>query len=236
MFEVIRVVRAAPSADTGTWAATVDALSSVAKLSEATSFSVEPTSPGTINGGDLIVRLRFHDSCAAQRTAHEIHAVAESSDAVHSVHGADYRTMDPTFEGTCNGNRRASIYRALLLRVTPGTNAHTTHRFEADLLSMPKYIPSIVRWRLSRVTDAFGPTAWTHVWEQEFTDVGGLLGEYMDHPVHWGIVDRWFDPECPDIIVRDRVCHTFCEIDSSILSPHSEDETGAHLPVAVESH
>jgi len=31
-------------------------------------------------------------------------------------------------------------------------------------------------------------------------------------------VDRWFDPECPEVIVRDRVCHSFCVISDSVLS------------------
>ncbi|MDF2894203.1 MAG: Stress responsive Barrel Domain [Rhodococcus erythropolis] len=235
MFEVTRVLDAVAQPEPADWAAAIDALSSAATISGAEHFSIAPTSPGTINGGDLIVRLRFRDPSEGRRTAHKLHAIADASAAVRSVHGADYFTTDTTPEEKDNGTRHASIYRALLIRVSPETPADMTCKFEADLLSMPKYIPSIVRWRLSRVSDAVGPIAWTHVWEQEFTDVEGLLGEYMDHPVHWGIVDRWFDPECPDMIVRDRVCHTFCEIDSSILATNSGATTDANLPVA-ESH
>ena len=40
-----------------------------------------------------------------------------------------------------------------------------------------------------------GTSAWTHVFEQEFTDVEGLMGPYLMHPIHWAVVDRWFDPE-----------------------------------------
>jgi hypothetical protein len=82
---------------------------------------------------------------------------------------------------------------------------------------MPALVSSIGAWRLSRVTTAVGPTQWTHVWEQEFTDHASLLGQYLDHPIHWGVVDRWFDPECTEVIVRDRVCHSFCSIDEPIL-------------------
>jgi len=38
------------------------------------------------------------------------------------------------------------------------------------------------------------------------------------HPIHWAVVDRWFDPECPDVIVRDRVCHSFCAMPESVLT------------------
>ena len=38
------------------------------------------------------------------------------------------------------------------------------------------------------------------------------MGPYLMHPIHWAYVDRWFDPECPEVIVRDRVCHSFCDV------------------------
>ena len=86
-----------------------------------------------------------------------------------------------------------TVYRALLLRVAAGIPEATIERFERDLLKMPGYIESIVSWRLSRVEDSVGPTAWTHVWEQEFSDHASLMGQYLDHPIHWGVVDRWFE-------------------------------------------
>jgi hypothetical protein len=55
------------------------------------------------------------------------------------------------------------------------------------------------------------------VFEQLFTDADGLMGPYLMHPIHWAVVDRWFDPECPDVIVRDRVCHSFCRSDTAVL-------------------
>ena len=77
---------------------------------------------------------------------------------------------------------------------------------------------TITAWQLSRVDEAVGSTKWTHVFEQEFTDVDGLMGPYLMHPIHWAVVDRWFDPECPEVIVRDRVCHSFCAIGESVLA------------------
>jgi hypothetical protein len=83
---------------------------------------------------------------------------------------------------------------------------------------MPRYVPTIVAWQLSRVDDAVGTSDWTHVFEQEFTDVDGLMGPYLMHPVHWAVVDRWFDPETTDVIIRDRVCHSFCQLTNPVLS------------------
>jgi hypothetical protein len=39
--------------------------------------------------------------------------------------------------------------------------------------------------------------------------------------IHWAVVDRRFDPECPDVIIRDRVRHSFCRCDTSVLSGSS---------------
>jgi hypothetical protein len=41
----------------------------------------------------------------------------------------------------------------------------------------------------------------------------------MDHPFHWGLVDRWFNPECSQWIVDKVLCHTYCEFKSSVLGP-----------------
>jgi hypothetical protein len=103
-----------------------------------------------------------------------------------------------------------------LLRVLPDADAITRGRFEDELSSMPHYIPAIRAWQLSRVDDAIGASQWTHVFEQEFCDLDGLMGPYLMHPIHWAVVDRWFDPECPEVIVRDRVCHSFCRSDTGL--------------------
>jgi hypothetical protein len=83
---------------------------------------------------------------------------------------------------------------------------------------MPRYVPTITAWQLSRVHTAVGTSEWTHVFEQEFTDTDGLMGPYLMHPIHWAVVDRWFDPETKDVIIRDRVCHSFCELPAPLLS------------------
>ncbi len=117
-----------------------------------------------------------------------------------------------------SGAQTATVYRSLLLRVLPGTAAHIIARFEDELRLMPRYVNTITAWQLSHVDDTAGTAWWTHVFEQEFTDVDGLMGPYLMHPIHWAVVDRWFDPECPDAIVRDRVCHSFCAMSGSVLT------------------
>lgn len=115
--------------------------------------------------------------------------------------------------------RRASgsVYRALLLRVDSAADAATITDFERELASMPTYVPTIAAWQLSRVETILGTSPWTHVFEQEFTDVEGLMGPYLMHPIHWAVVDRWFDPETTDVIIRDRLCHSFCELTTPVL-------------------
>ncbi|BBZ11912.1 Dabb family protein [Mycobacterium branderi] len=174
----------------------------------------EPTLPGSRNGGDILMHLRLTDrrewDCIASEFTDVLH-----DPAVARVNGASYTGHPARTDWSL---RPGTVYRALLLRVAPGTDDATVARFEDDLRLMPRYVRTITAWQLSRVEDATGDCAWTHVFEQQFTDVDGLTGPYLMHPIHWAHVDRWFDPECPGVIVRDRVCHSFCRADSAVLS------------------
>jgi Stress responsive A/B Barrel Domain len=183
-----------------------------AEVTEARHRLVEPTLPGSRNGGDILVHLRF-DSRSQWLSAADDFAGALEDPLIDRVNGASY-------PGTPirNGGDAGTVYRALLLRVLPDTEAGTLARFEGELSLMAQYIPAIRAWQLSRVDDAIGTSQWTHVFEQEFSDVDGLMGPYLMHPIHWAVVDRWFDPECPDVIIRDRVCHSFCHCDDAILT------------------
>lgn len=176
---------------------------------------VEPTLPGARNGGDILMHLRFTDSVEWNSAAALFDDIL-GDPAVRHVNGATYFGC-PASTGW--SAKPGSVYRTLLLSVVPGTDAATIARFEADLRLMPNYIRTITDWQLSRVEEATGASPWTHVFEQLFTDVDGLMGPYLMHPIHWAHVDRWFDPECPDVIVRDRVCHSFCRSDRAFGSP-----------------
>ena len=189
-------------------------LSSVRSGAEATLAHhrlVEPTLPGSRNGGDVLVHLRFNERSEWLSAADDFTAALQDP-AITRVNGAAYPGTP-----TLNGGGTGTVYRALLLRVLPDTDAGTVARFEDELSSMPNYLRAIKAWQLSRVDDAVGTSPWTHVFEQEFSDVDGLMGPYLMHPIHWAVVDRWFDPECPDVIVRDRVCHSFCLCGAALL-------------------
>jgi hypothetical protein len=199
MYSVTRLLDVA-GADRGRM---LDELRSVAAEIDALCWVVQPTLPGSRNGGDILLHLRFASEGHRDRAAARF-ATVLSDPAVTHVNGADYSGE----LGRC-GDTPGSVYRALLLRVQPGTDAATVARFERELSSMPRYVSTIRAWQLSRVSAAVGTSEWTHVFEQEFSDVEGLMGPYLMHPIHWAVVDRWFDPECPDVIIRDRVCHSF---------------------------
>jgi hypothetical protein len=190
-------------------------LASVRSAAEATHAHhrlVEPTLPGSRNGGDVLVHLRFDSRNQWLSAADDFAAILEAS-AITRVNGATYPGAP-----TRNGSGAGTVYRALLLRVLPETDPSTVARFEDELSSMARYIPAIRAWQLSHVDNAIGTSRWTHVFEQEFSDVDGLMGPYLMHPIHWAVVDRWFDPECPEVIIRDRVCHSFCHFDESVLT------------------
>ena len=192
------------------------AVRAAAQRSGALRWTAGLTEPGSRNGGDVLVHLRFADQQHWQ-TAEPSLTRTLSDPAIIRINGATYRG-----EPSCGG-RAGTVYRTLLLRVQPGTDPVALARFETELSSMPRYIKTIRAWQLSRVLDPMGATAWTHVFEQEFTDVDGLMGPYLMHPIHWAVVDRWFDPESPDVIIRDRVCHSFCAVDRPVLHSRSLD-------------
>jgi Stress responsive A/B Barrel Domain len=173
---------------------------------------VESTLPGVRNGGDILVHLRF-DAEHQWRSAETDFTEALSDPAITRVNGVCY-----SGDASLSSAQAGTVYRALLLRVLPGTDTRTVAQFEDDLRLMPRYVDTITAWQLSRVDEPVGTSEWTHVFEQEFTDAEGLMGPYLMHPIHWAVVDRWFDPECPHVIIRDRMCHSFCAIGDSVLS------------------
>ena len=133
--------------------------------------------------------------------------------AVTRVNGAGYHGLAQTISDRAPG----TVYRTLLLRVAPDAGADTLSRFEADLTLLPGFVSTISAWQLSRPDHTVGVSEWTHVFEQEFTDADGIMGAYLMHPIHWAVVDQWFDPECPNAIVRERVCHSFCLDSTRVL-------------------
>ncbi|BBB43868.1 Dabb family protein [Mycobacteroides abscessus] len=211
MFNVTRLIHIASHANRDKLLEDLRRQTDVADICHAI---VEPTLPGSRNGGDILMHLRFHTAQHwADLAPHLSHLLTTGAGGIRAVDGVDYtgvgRQVDDAGPGT--------TYRTLLLRLAPGTSEDAIHRFENDLESMPAYVRTITAWQLSRVEKSTGATEWTHVFEQHFTDANGITGPYLMHPIHWGYVDRWFDPECPEYIVRDRVCHSFCRSNTHVL-------------------
>ncbi len=112
----------------------------------------------------------------------------------------------------------AGIWRALIFRLFPTASPDAAAALEAQTLLMPKYIPVIRSWALNPVAFTEGPKDFTYVWEQEFDELSGLAGEYMTHPIHWGLIDSWFDAECPNYIVDPMLIQVVGHIDQTIMS------------------
>jgi hypothetical protein len=162
---------------------------------------------GSWGAGDFTLDLSFVSDAYQASTAAslaQLPALARVDRLAYRRIGGGQRAV-----GLQNG-----IWRTLLLRVRPGRDPQLVAALEQDLLRMPAYIQSIGNWQLSRVCS---DSCWTHVWQQEFASVEGLLGEYLTHPFHWGWVDRWFDPEFPEWTV-EAIAHAFCAQTTSLLT------------------
>jgi len=139
------------------------------------------------------------------------------------LHGLDVGSVDavrfrPLQRAMPEPGIRSGIKRTLLLRVKPDSSSSAVEQFERDLIAMPAHIPAIRNWCLSRVEGGVQASGWTHVWEQEYRTVEGLLNDYQGSPYHWGWVERWFDPEVPGHIVEIRLVHVFKAAEASILA------------------
>jgi hypothetical protein len=210
MYKLTRLVTLTDPANVS---ALADEIHALATAHSAYRQLVAPTLAGSHFGGDLLAHFAFDD--AAKRADFDA-ALAPllAAPAVASVDGVAYRSG----EGGKSGPELANgVYRVLLLRVDEGTDPAVVARFEVETRMMPHYISAIRGWQLSRTEEAVGARRWTHVWEQEYADAGGLMGPYMMHPYHWARIDRWFDPECPDRIVDARLCHSFCGFEGRVI-------------------
>ncbi len=219
MYKVTRLLHLGRAVDDAAVTAVIREVTAAAEAASARHSLVARTLPGARNGGDVVAHFQFESESEWSRQRAPIDAATrgpavDRADCVEYVGGSVAQQR---------AGRRASahppmLYRTLLLRVDDSAPLSEVRRFERSMLQMPDHISGIRAWQLSRVVHATGATAWTHVWEQEFADVDALLGPYMNHPIHWGHIDRWFDPECPDRIVKDRVCHSFCAMPAPVIT------------------
>jgi Stress responsive A/B Barrel Domain len=164
--------------------------------------------PGSIGGGDLTWDVWF-ESRAAASVDPPLRDLIAGIDAV-IVDPIAAHVGDPALVG---------VKRTLLLRVQADASRAEVEAFERDMLAMPSHVPAIRNWSFARAIGAHAvSTHWTHVWEQEFATLDGLTLDYMMSPYHWGLVDGWFDAECPQCIVSPRLAHVFCNARESVLS------------------
>ncbi|MEV3964404.1 Dabb family protein [Nocardia sp. NPDC050193] len=223
MYKVTFLLRLGDPADEMTTDMTVKRITAAAEAAGVRAPLVARTLPGVRNGGDVLAHFRFaskSDWLTHRDTVDE----AMSGPAIEHIDSVEYPGGRPGDgrSGRRRDRRPPTVYRTLLLRVDDSAAPTEIARFEHATLQMPQHIPAIQAWQLSRVDRATGSSRWTHVWEQEFADSDGLFGPYMNHPVHWALVDQWFDPECPRQIVKDRICHSFCAIPAPVIDPAPE--------------
>jgi Stress responsive A/B Barrel Domain len=185
-----------------------------------TRWMLEPTLAGVMNGGNFIWHLQFADEAAYRALLND---AAWREKVVPLFDGPIKRCESAAYEGGVSGVRSPGlargVYRTLILSASVRADEERIKRFETELAGMPTYIAAIRNWQLSRVSAAEGSRPWTHVWEQEYDDLAGLTGPYMNHPYHWGLVDRWFNPDCSQWIVDKVLCHTYCEFKAPVIRP-----------------
>jgi hypothetical protein len=223
MFDLLQLIEFAPSRDASTPTLLLERLVAAARaLDPSAATMLEPTLPGTRNGGDVIWRIRFPDerrcnevlaSDAWQGTVEPLLADRDRIAAVECVRFPVERA------GGASPGR--GVFRVALFCANQRPSSARTASFEDDLASMAHYIGTIRSWQLSCVTTASGSRPWTHVWEQEYDTLDGLTGAYMSHPSHWSHVERWFDPEYPEWLVDPWLCHSFCAVTQPVLRPSS---------------
>ena len=175
---------------------------------------VSPTMPGVFFGGDVLAHFQFADGAALNAMSPIIDAAVDPA----AIANLDRVVYAGAASGVAKPDLKNGVYRTLLLSVDSGASEAALQAFEDDLRSMTRHVPAIRNWQLSRTMSGSGAMPWTHVWEQEYESIDGLMGPYMMHPCHWGMVDRWFDPEFPEGMINPRICHTFVAAPVSVLA------------------
>lgn len=169
---------------------------------------------GSFNAGDFTFDAHFVDAAAlhaARSHPHWSGAIALADKIMERVTALELQLVSGGLRKAAIG---PAIKRTAFFRVLPGASPESIAAWERALLDMPRYMPGMTNWSLSRSAD----DSHLYAWEQEYAQLGDLLGEYMVHPYHWAHVDTWFDPEFSRRIVDTDICHAFCESSDNILS------------------
>jgi hypothetical protein len=214
MFKQTALITWRPDADAAGRARLEDRLRSAAPADFA---YIGAALPASHRGGDLVWHLHFADEAAWRASGAEAAldliaadpAVAELDAAAYAIER--FKVRDP---GLSHG-----VYRTLFIGVDAEAPAAIQTQFADELAGMPDYIPEIVNWAMNTTVASRGQRPWTHVWEQEFATVDGLVGPYMTSAYHWGFVDRWFDHEMPEqIVANDAIRHSASVLETSVMA------------------
>lgn len=193
MSEVIDILTLANDVDCEAMAAAVRGAAAATGASEV--FVARSESVGRFQG-DLLLRMRF-DGAPAEPVLPR--AVVHRDGAI--------------FCPVAHGGRspKVGVYRTALFAAVRDPSPARLEQFEAETAAMPRRVATIRGWTLGRVTESWGRYPWTYVWEQTFDTPAGLTQTYMNHPCHWGQVDRWFDTEAPDWLIDPGLCHAWAQ-------------------------
>jgi len=116
-----------------------------------------------------------------------------------------------------------AMKRTVLLRVRDHDGDEAHGALEKSLGELARRIEGIRAWSVSKVIARRGEVAWTHCFEQEFSEEGWLPAPYFNNPYHWAVTDRFFAPEAPELIVEEFL-HTMRPATASYLSKIGEFE------------
>jgi len=155
---------------------------------------VEPTLPGVRNGGDILMHLQFADDDKWSGVQARVEAVLSTPAVSH---------VDSAATAVTHWSRQASWVR--VSRTVPAGGSRHRRRRRRTLRGRPcrhaSLCPQHHRVAAQPRRDRHRHLCMTHVFSQRFTDLEGLTGPYLMHPIHWAYVDRWFDPDarttCP---------------------------------------
>jgi hypothetical protein len=216
MFVALRMITLPPEGLSEREALVAELRRAAGELANVRSSWIAPVADGVgINAGHVVWRMTFESEAAAAAVRLQPAWRSQVVPLLNrgEVTGVGYRVTESSVRPS-----RGGVWRALVFRVWPHGFPAEARRLEAGLLLLPKYVPAIRSWALSPVASGEGPKAFTHVWEQEFDSLSGLTDDYMQHPIHWGYVDAWFDAECPQYIVDPQLIQVVGEIDETIMT------------------
>src|SRR5438132_3904482 len=222
MFKLTKLIALSPEAGTVDRKRVEDTLRAASQCDKRIRRSLlQPAMQGSMYRGGYIWHLQFasEDDYLAVTHSPAWCDTAGKTLASHPVSHVDSAAYRPGRGQVREAGIKKGVYRALFVTVRLATSLAKIREFEDAMCEMPHYIPAIRNWSFSRVAASSGARNWTHVWEQDFQDVNGFHGPYMMHPHHWAFIDKWYNHECPEWIIDNRLCNTFCAFDDSMFAP-----------------